>query len=209
MSLIRKSPGPVTPPPAQSEEALLAALANGTDDERWAAARAAPDLPHGVKALADALPRERNSRVREAMFTSLVRAATTESAEAVLPLLRSDDAQLRTGALDALRAMKEAVWTYVPQLLNDPDADVRLLACELTRNLPDAEAAHLLCVLLDAETEPNVCGSALEVLAEVGGAQVLPVLARCEERFRGFAFLKFAIKTTADRIRSQSSGPHA
>lgn len=208
MPLIRKSPEPV-PPQAPSDEAILTALASGTDDERWAAARVAPDLPHGVKALADALAQERNARVREAIFTSLARSATPESVESVIPMLRSDDAQLRTGALDALRAMKDAVWTYVPQLLKDPDADVRLLACELTRNLPDEEAAHLLCVLLDTEREPNVCASAVEVLAEVGGEQALPVLAQCAERFRGSAFLEFAIKITSDRIRSQSSGPGA
>ena len=208
MPLIRKPSGPV-PPQSPEAEATLAALASGTDDERWAAARAAPELPHGVRALADALGRETNARVREAIFTSLARIGSVESIEAVLAALRSDDAQLRTGALDALRALKGVVGDYVTQLLQDPDSDMRLLACELTRNLPGEEAARLLCDLLETEGEPNVCASAVEVLAEVGGAQALPVLARCEERFRGSAFLEFAIKITADRIRSQSSQPRA
>ena len=147
--------------------------------------------------------------MREAIFTSLARIATAESVELVLPFLRSDDAHLRTGALDALRAMKGVVWPYVPQLLDDRDADVRLLACELARNLPGEEAARLLCELLDSELEPNVCASAVEVLAEVGGPEALPVLARCADRFRGTAFLEFSIKITADRIRSQSSQPRA
>ena len=153
--------------------------------------------------------RERNSRVREAIFTSLARISQTESVELVIPHLRSDDAHLRTGALDALRAMKNVVWPYVPQLLHDRDADVRLLACELARNLPSEEAARLLCELLDAELEPNVCASAVEVLAEVGGPEALPSLARCEDRFRGTPFLEFSIKITADRIRSQSSQQRA
>ena len=194
---------------AADPAAVLTALASGSEDERWAAARAAPEVPNGIQALGAALLREPSARVREAILTALVRAGTGESVELVLPLLRADDAQLRTGALDALRAMKSAVWPYVPTLLNDPDPDVRVLACELARNLPGEEAARLLCGLLDAETEPNVCASAVEVLAEVGGAEALPVLVRCAERFRGTAFLEFSIRITADRIRSQSPQPRA
>ena len=203
MPLIRKNSESASTTPVDSAK-VLTALANGPDDERWAAARAAADVPGGAKALGEALLRERNPRVREALFTSLSRLATAESVELLLPLLRSDDAHLRTGALDALHAMKTVVWTYVPQLLRDVDADVRLLACELARNLPGEESARLLCELLESELEPNVCASAVEVLAEVGGPEALPVLARCEERFRGTSFLEFAIKITADRIRSPS-----
>ena len=184
---------------------MLNALANGTDDERWAAARSVAEVPGGVQALGDALSRERNLRVREAIFTSLARIGTAQSVELVLPFLRSDDAPLRTGALDALRTMKGGVEPYMPQLLHDHDADVRLLACELARNLPSEAAAGLLCALLDSELEPNVCASAVEVLAEAGGPEALPVLARCADRFRGTPFLEFSIKVTADRISAQSS----
>ncbi len=139
------------------------------------------------------------------MFTSLSRIGTAESVEVLLPLLRSDDSALRTGALDALRAMKSVVRPYVAQLIHDQDSDVRLLACELVRTLPSEDASGLLCALLESELEPNVCASAVEVLAEVGGPEALPVLARCAERFRGTAFLEFSIRITADRIRSQST----
>ena len=61
-----------------------------------------------VAVLAAALSRESDPRVREAIFTGLARIATAESAAAVLPYLRSDDAGLRTAALDALRAMPQA-----------------------------------------------------------------------------------------------------
>ena len=208
MPFVRK-PAEPAPDPAVDSAKVLGALANGTEDERWEAARAAPAIPGGTKALGVALAHEQNPRVREALFTSLTRIATAESVELLLPLLRSDEAQVRTGALDALRAMKSAAWAYVPQLLDDVDADVRLLACELARNLPAEQSVRLLCELLDSELEPNVCASAVEVLAEVGGPEVLPVLARCEERFRGTSFLEFAIKTTADRIRCPSPAPGA
>jgi HEAT repeat protein len=208
MPLVRKTPGSEAAPSLDAA-AVASALENGSEDERWAAARKAPELPEGAMLLGKALLQERDARVREAMLTSLARIATAESVEAVIPLLRSDDAQMRTGALDALRAMKDAAWPFVPRLLADRDADVRLLACELARDQPGEEASRLLCGLLDTETEPNVCASAVEVLAGAGGAEALPALERCKERFKGTPFLEYAIKITADRIRSQTTAKRA
>ena len=204
MPLVRKTQGTSATAPHDAA-AVFHALVNGNDDERWAAARAAAGLPDGQSALGAALACEHNARVREAIFTGLVRIATPDSVEAVLSCLRSDDAPLRTGALDALRAMAGVVWPYVPQLLRDRDPDVRVLACELARNAANDDATGVLCKLLEVEPEPNVCASAVEVLAEVGTAAALPVLARCAERFRGITFLEFSIQITIDRIRTQSS----
>jgi len=203
MPLIRKSPGAAAST-APGKPASIDSLTLGTDEERWTAARAAASDPDAAGALAAAVARERNPRVREAMFTSLSRIATPKSVEALLPLIRSDDSALRTGALDALGAMKDVVRPYVAELTRDLDSDVRLLACELVRTLPSDEASALLCALLDAEQEPNVCASAVEVLAEVGSADALPALARCKARFDSIPFLAFSITVTADRIRSQS-----
>ena len=210
MPLIRKpstATSTAASPPAVDAASAFASLENGTDDERWAAARVVSQMTGGIAALAKALASERDRRVREAILTSLARAATPESVQALLPLVRSDDAQLRTGALDALRATKDAVRPYLPSLLRDRDVDVRLLACELARNLPADEASRVLCELLDHETEPNVCGAAVEVLAEVGGPEALPSLARCADRFRGTPFLDYSIKVTTDRIRLESTRP--
>jgi HEAT repeat protein len=172
------------------------------------AARAAGQVAGGVVALAAALPRETDPRVREAMFTSLIRIGSTQSVNAILPLLRSDDASLRTGALDALRAMPGAVREHLPRLLSDPDTDVRILSCELARGLSNEDATRLLCELLTREIELNVCAAAIEVLTEVGGPQALPALARCQARLADTPFLVFAIKTATDRILSQSTTVH-
>jgi len=210
MPLIRKplsaaSGSPTVPDPA----AVFAALARGTDDERWSAARAAADLPDSVPALEDALRRERSPVVREAVFSALARIATKQSVEAVLPFLRSDDASIRTEASDALLAMKNIVWPSVAPLLRDPDADVRILACSLVREMPGEVAASLCCGLLDSEPEPNVCAAAVEVLAEVGESSALPVLERCAERFGDTPFLTFSIQMAIERIRSQAPNPRA
>jgi HEAT repeat protein len=188
---------------------VLAALAGGSDDERGSAARAAAELPESVPALAAALRRERNTAVREALFSALARIATPASVEAVLPYLRSDDAVLRTAAADALAAMKEPAWPYIAELLRDPDEDVRILGCTLVRNMPSETAAPLCCELLDAEDQPNVCAAAVDALAELGHASALPSLTRCAERFRATPYLEFAIRTAIDRIRSQAPSSRA
>ena len=162
--------------------------------------RAAAERPDGLALLADALARESDPRVREAIFTGLARLATPESAAVVVPYLRSDDANLRTGAVDALRAMPQACRPHLPALLADSDADVRLLSCELARGLPDEEANRLLCDLLERETEKNVCAAAIEVLAEIGRPEALPSLARCGARFSGDPFIAFSLKVATERI---------
>lgn len=206
MPLVRK-PAPPPPIAARASAEVSVLLATGSDEERWTAARAAADSPDGATRLGEALQSEHDPRVREAILTSLARIGTAQSAQIVIPLLRSDDAQRRTAALDTLKTMRDAVRPFLPELLADADPDVRLLVCEIVRDFPGDEPAALLARLLENEHNPNVCAAAVEVLAENGGPAALPALAICEERFRDTPFLAFSIKIAADRIRSQSGRP--
>ncbi len=203
MPLIRKGDAkPAVSAQGESDQ-VLSVLATGNDEQRWAAARVAGEAPGGVQALGHALITETNSRVREAIFTSLVRTHGAEAVAVILPHLRSDDAHLRTGALDALRAMADSATSQLPALLSDPDPDVRLLACEILRGLPSDDATTLLCEMLEREDQVNVCAAAIEVLTEIGGSEALPVLSACAARFANEPFLIFSIKTASARISSQ------
>jgi HEAT repeat protein len=203
MPLIRKTPEQAAKPlepAADLAVGLAVGLADASPDARWAAARAAAERPEAVAALAQALARENDARVREAIFTAFARIATSESAVAVLPYVRSDDASLRTGALDALRAMPAVTEQHLPQLFADPDSDVRLLACDLARVMTGAEVPKLLCGLLGADPQANVCAAAVEVLAEIGNADAVPSLARCAARFPDDPFLGFAVAAATERL---------
>ncbi|MET0220387.1 MAG: HEAT repeat domain-containing protein [Tardiphaga sp.] len=204
MPLVRKpSPAP-GPAPAEPDAAqLAAAFASASDEARWSAARSAADAPGGLALLSAALARETVPRVREAMFTALARIGTPDAAAVAARSLRSDDAAERTAALDALRAMPAAAAGHLPQLLADPDADIRLLACDLARNVAAADANRLLTDLLKRDTATNVCAAAVEVLAETGDAATLPALADCATRFPDDPFLAFAIQIARDRIGSR------
>jgi len=202
MPLVRNPTPTMAEPSTLNERTPAEILATGSDEERWFAARSAAETPEGLSLLTHALAVERAPRVREAMFTALARIATPQSASAVLPYLRSEDAALRTQALDALRAMPTAAAEHLSQLLDDSDPDIRLLSCEIARALPTGSASRVLGALIEKETNSNVCSAAIEVLAETGDVASLPILARCAARFPNDPFLAFAVKTASGRIRS-------
>ena len=202
MPLIRKPASP-SETPAPDDRNIAEMLIEGSDDERWTAARRATLLPEALPLLTTALSKERVARVREAIFTALAKMGSSESAAVIIPYLRSDDAAQRTAALDALRAMPGAAAVHLPGLLKDADADVRLLACEIARVLPADDASRLLGELIERELNANVCAAAIEVLAETGTAASLPILEQCAIRFSDEPFLAFAIRTARDRIGSR------
>jgi HEAT repeat protein len=204
MPLIRKGPNETAPGSGADTDAAFATLRAGSPEERWAAARALATVPGAPPVLGHALDDEKDRRVREAIFTSLVRIGSAESVEAVLPHLRSDDANLRAGALDALKAMPAVIRTRLGGLLHDADQDVRILACELARDVPQVEAMTLLLDVIETDTAANVCAAAVEVLAEIGSPDALPALVRCAQRFPDQPFLSFAVRVAVERIGSQS-----
>lgn len=206
MPLVRKN-GSRKPPAQDGPPNQAALLVSGGHGERWSAARALADLPDGGVVLAAALANETDPRVREAILTGLVRHPGDASVTAILPLLRSDDASVRTGALDSLRAMPDALAPRLGAVLTDPDPDVRLLVCDLARVLPPADASRALCDLLDGEDQANVCAAAIDALAEVGGPEAAPALERCAARFAAEPFLRFAARAALDRIGVSPPAP--
>jgi len=198
MPLIRRGAA-TTPQPAQAPSASASGLSASDVETRWKAARALAADPSSVPDLATALASETALQVREAIFTSLLLIRTEASARATAEFIRSEDAGLRSGALDALAAMPEFAEQLLPSLLADQDPDVRILSCELARSVPPDAATRALGVLLQAETEVNVCGAAVEMLAEVGTADAIAPLNACKLRFPGEAFLGFAIDDAIER----------
>jgi len=194
---------PPAPDPAPAFATLLEDLRSLEAETRWRAARSIGERAEAVPALAAALDAEQEPRVREAIMTALMRIGTRASAAVVLPELRSDDAARRGAALEVLQALPHATAPFVAALFGDDDADVRILAVEVLRGMPADAATRLLCDLLKTEQHPNVCAAAIDVLAEVGTREALPVLEACARRFAGVPFLPFAVSTAIARISGQ------
>jgi hypothetical protein len=196
MPLIRKDAAapPDTPPEGADD------LTSPSSETRWAAARRLARDPSGAKAIGKALVVETDPRVREALFTGLAHIQSSEAVGYILPHIRSQDAAIRAGALDALNTMPKVLESQLPALLADPDPDVRLLVCDIVRGLPGPTATRFLCDLLARETLANVCAAAVEALSEVGDETALPTLADCAARFSAEPFLVFSIKVASNRI---------
>jgi HEAT repeat protein len=196
------------PAPADLES-RLAELGSADPEKRWQAARALGGEPAAVPALSAALAVEHLPRLREAIMTALMRVGDEASVRALLPYLRSQDASQRGAAIEALQALPGPIMPFMVALLHDGDSDVRVLATELARNMPAVDATRLLSELLEHEPHINVCGAAIEVLAEVGTPAALPALQSCAERFAGTSFLPFAVSIAMARISgTQGEGGH-
>ena len=147
-----------------------------------------------------ALGTAKDLRAREDLLARLLSLGDASAAAALARHLRSEDAGLRNACIEALQALPAAASSLLPDLLSDPDTDVRLLATEIVRAQPTEAANRLLASLLERETHPNVCGAAVEVLAEVGTSDAIPALQAARTRFAREAFLPLAIDTVLARL---------
>jgi HEAT repeat protein len=198
MPLIRRGAGGPPGPADAPEEAIH----DGGGPEPAAAARrqAARALAQAGDAagLAGWLAREADPSVRELLFTGLIGIGDPQPLTA---LLRSEDAALRVGAAGALRILAPAALRLLPDLLADPDPDVRVLATDIASGLPAAAATSVLIPVLRDDPDENVCAAAVEVLCAIGTADAVPALLALPGRFGGSPFLQFSCAAAVAALR--------
>ncbi len=171
---------------------------------RWAARDLAqhPEHPGAALAVCARLAVETDPSVRTVLFSSAARLGGHAVVAALVPLLRSEDAALRNGAIEVLAGLPDAVAPHIERLLQDADSDVRIFTVNLLGDLHHASVPHWLDQVLMHEPAVNVVGAALEVVAEVGGPQSLPALREAARRFADDAFIGFAVHLAIERIGS-------
>ena len=169
-------------------------------NRRWAARDLAP-YPACAATLGEALLSERDTSVRTALFTTLAGFANADAVNALLPLLRTEDAGLRNGAIEALTEMPEAVAPRIQALLHDSDPDVRIFTVNLLAELRHEQVNTWLRHVLQKETAINVVAAAIEVMTEVGEPQDVHVLREAGARFDD-PFVGFAADMAIERIEA-------
>lgn len=187
---------------ARDAAGLLRQLKRGDAEQRRWAARDLAGHPEAAAALGEQLLAEADPRVRDAILVSLSTLANEAAAAALLPLLRSDDAMLRNGAIEALGGMPQAVAPRVAALLRDADPDVRILTVNLLGELRHAQVVPWLLQVLAEDSAVNVVAAALEVLAEVGEPAHVPALQAVQRRFRDDPFITFAAEMARERVEA-------
>lgn len=181
---------------------LLAQLRSGDVEQRRWAARDLASHPESAPALGEQLLREADASVREALFTTLGSLATEGAAGALLPLLRSEDAQLRNGAIEGLSGMPRAVAPRIASLLRDGDVDVRIFTVNLLGELRHEQVPAWLLQVLQHDAHVNVVAAAIEVLAEAGSPEHIGALRTAQKRFADDPFIGFAVDMAVQRIEA-------
>jgi HEAT repeat protein len=166
---------------------------------RWAA-RDLAALPNASAPLLIRLQLESEVSVREVILTALMRIADPDAISGLVTCLRSEDANLRNEAIEAMKALPVEVAPIMRGLLIDQDPDVRIFAINILESLrhPDVEA--WLIDVIEHEPMVNVCGTALDLLSEVGSIASHDALERLKVRFAAEPYIQFAAILALKRI---------
>jgi HEAT repeat protein len=183
-------------------EGLIAQLSDADPAVRRWAARDLAAHTEATSRLCAQLLDERDASVRAVLFSSVAQMGGSNVVDGLLPLLRSEDPALRNGAIEVLSGLPNAVAPRIDALLLDADSDVRIFTVNLLGNLPHAQVPDWLGQVLNTDTEANVVGAAIEVLAEVGNRSLIEPLRAVRLRFADDPFISFAANLALERIEA-------
>lgn len=183
-------------------DGLVAQLRGGDAEQRRWAVRDLTSHPQAAAALGAQLLVERDAAVREAIFLALGTMASDGAVSALLPLLRSEDARLRNGAIEVLSGLPKVVGPRISALLLDADVDVRIFTVNLLGELRHEQVTQWLQQVLLSDREVNVVAAAIEVMAETGQPEHIDALRETRRRFADDPFIGFAADVAIERIRA-------
>ncbi len=179
---------------------LIAQLDDADPSTRRWAARDLLAFPASTTALVARLKREEDRSVREFILTSLTRLGDEIAVAGLVEWLRSEDAVMRNEAIEAMKALPDEVAPIMGGLLADADPDVRIMAVNVLESLRHPHVEAWLIEVIDYDSIINVCGTAVDLLGEVGSPAARPSLLRLRERFADEPYIQFATDLALKRI---------
>jgi len=211
MAFVKK--GAVLRSPAEDEretsrdfDGLIRELDDADSAARRWAARDLAGHPSASAPLLTRLLRETEVSVREVILTALMRIADPTAVNGLVACLRSEDANLRNEAIEAMKSLPVEVAPIMRGLLVDSDPDVRIFAINILESLrhPDVEA--WLIGVIEHEPMVNVCGTAVDLLSEVGSSASHDALESLKARFASEPYIQFAATLALKRIAPVPDG---
>jgi HEAT repeat protein len=191
---------------AASDQPDCARLDAPDGTERRRAARGTPADSAGIAALGARLRHEADPSVRDAILNRLTEIGTEAAARQLAACLGAQDAALRNGAIAALRLMPEPTLAVLPEVLADPDHDVRLFGVNILQGLSHPDTPDRLAELLSAAADVNIAAAVVEALAEVGQSGQLPAVRAARIRFAAHPSVVFACDLAAERMLADAAG---
>jgi HEAT repeat protein len=186
--------------PARDYAGLITQLSDADPQARRWAAR---DLLRHPEATGDLLARlqcETEISVREVILTSLTRLGGPIAVAGLVDWLRSEDVQMRNEAIEAMKALPDEVAPIMGALLTDKDSDVRIMAVNILESLPHPKVEQWLIDVIDRDPVVNVCGTAVDLLGEVGSGAAFDALQRLKQRYAAEPYIQFAADLALKRI---------
>lgn len=161
---------------------------------------AAMGVPGAARVLVQAFACETDPVVREAVLTSLCLCGAEEVVREVAPLLKSEDAALRSMAFEVL-AYKgdEKSMEVFEALLREADRDVRVMAVHALGRGTCPGALNLLRKAAAVDQDVNVVGAAIEYLGEMGEPGDAELVEKSRERF-GHPYIDFVAERALARL---------
>jgi HEAT repeat protein len=209
MALIKKDASTATAPEIRARdtrvrvrdyEGLIAQLDDTEPEARRWAARDLVEYPAATEALLQRLHTEADVSVRDGILTTLTRLGHEAAVTGLVACLRSEDVQLRNAAIEAMKALPDDVAPIMSALLLDADPDVRILALNVLESLRHPQVEEWLIAVIDRDLAVNVCGTAVDLLGEVGSVAAQPALLRLKLRFPEEPYIQFAADLALQRI---------
>ena len=119
--------------------------------------------------------------------------------QAVLSLLKLENAYVRNGAITILQQYGEAIIDHLTPYLEGEDRDAKIL--NVLGDVKFPQSRQLLAGILEREEDVNVVMTAVDYLGEIGEPGDIPLLEEVERRFSHEPFAAFAVKRVIKAIR--------
>lgn len=148
-----------------------------------------------------ALLQNKNLGVQEAAEISLRRLGGTDAVKLLVPLLRTENVQVRNLAMDILRQIGDQHISIFFELLRDHDPDIRIFASDILGSTGNILAVPHLCQALLHDPEVNVRYQAAVSLGELSFVEAANCLGQAlnDEEWVQFSVIEALLK-----IRSES-----
>ena len=153
-------------------------------------------IPHLAELLQNS-----NLGIQEAAELSLRKIGGSETIQAVIPLLRSEDVPVRNLAIDILRQVGNQDLDTLLDLLYDSDPDIRIFVADIIGSAGNVTAVRPLCDVLVNDPEVNVRYQAAVSLGELRNNEAVKCL---NKAFSDDEWVQFAVIEALIKIRDES-----
>lgn len=121
--------------------------------------------------------------------------------EAVMELLKLNNAYIRNLAIGILQDYGEAIKYYIVKFLIGDDRDLRIFAINVLGDVNFPESRDMLVELLEGESDINVAMTAVDYMAEIGQPEDIALLESLKSHFHHDPYVEFSVENAIRMIK--------